>query len=172
VFFFFSADLKPDLRTSVDLCLTRATQPHSPSLSAPTAGSIGRVLHRSSARGPHGPKSFCSLFALEGHAPHFQAVLGGAWGLRRWSCCLVFPVSARVLHAPPLRRSLPFLHCLWRLVFWFFSAFVLCIPFVSPVQSVSKKINFTEICVKCNSCNVYVSTLTAVFKSDPSDLEL
>jgi hypothetical protein len=101
----FPRILKPDLRTSVDFCETRATQPCSQASSAPTVRSIGRVVHRSSARGPHAPRSLCPLTAREGHASPFYAVFGGAWGLRRRTCCWVLLVLARVLHAPPLRRS-------------------------------------------------------------------
>jgi len=39
-------------------------------------------------------------------------------------------------HAPPLRRNLPFLRCLAPCFWVFFSAFVLCISFVSLVQTV------------------------------------
>jgi hypothetical protein len=76
-------------------------------------------------------------FAL---ASPFQVVLSGAWGLRRQIYCWVLPVSARVLHASPLRRSLSFFHH-WRLVFGF-SAIVLCIPIVFPVQSVFVLLKF------------------------------
>jgi hypothetical protein len=104
---FFSQILKPDLRTSVDSCQTRATQSHSPSSSAPAVGSIGRASRRSSVRGPLPPGSLRSLFAGEGYAPPFQVVLCGAWGPRRRISCWVPPVTVRVLHAPPFRRSQP-----------------------------------------------------------------
>jgi len=53
-------------------------------------------------------------------------------GLRRWSCCLVFPENMR-------RHSdeICLFSAVWRLVFgFFFFAFVLCISFVSLVQTV------------------------------------
>jgi hypothetical protein len=90
---FFSDFLKLDLRMSVDFWWTRATQPRSLPCSAMVAGSYGRASPRSSARGPHAPGRLCFLSARVGHAPHFLAVLGGVWGLRRRIFCRVTPVK-------------------------------------------------------------------------------
>lgn len=70
-FSFFTRILKPDLRTSVDFCQTRATQLSSQSPSAPTTRSFSLVVLQSSARGLHAPESLCSLSAREGCALPF-----------------------------------------------------------------------------------------------------
>jgi hypothetical protein len=46
---------------------------------------------------------FVFLTTRVSHASHFQAMLGGAWGLQRRIYCWVLSVAARVPHAPSLR---------------------------------------------------------------------
>jgi hypothetical protein len=118
---FFSDFLKLDLRMSVDFWWTRATQPRSLPCSALVARSCGRVGPRSSARGPHALGRLCFLSARVGHAPHFLAVLGGVWGLRRRIFCRVRPDAARVVtpvKLPPYSTAGDF-----------FRVFCLCVVF-------------------------------------------
>jgi hypothetical protein len=75
---------------------------------------IDRIGRRSLARGPHTPGSLCCLILCEGHAPPFQALPGGAWGLRRQIFCWVLSVAARVNFFAPLPAT----------CFWVFSAFM------------------------------------------------
>jgi hypothetical protein len=118
--------LEPDLHTTVDFYKTYAPQPHSPSSSAPATRSIGRVGRRSLAHGLHAPKSFSLFGPCDSHAPPFQAMLDGSWGLRRPICGWVLPIIMCVQYTPPFLTMLVSAP-LPTACFWMFSTLCVCI---------------------------------------------
>jgi len=76
--YFSSSFLVPDLLNPVAFLKTRTLQPHSPTSSAPSAGSTGHAGRQSPARGLHAPESSLLFGARDGHAPLFSS--WARWG--------------------------------------------------------------------------------------------
>jgi len=109
IFFFWF--WKPVLLFLANFWLTRATQTHSPSPSAPTAARSGPIGRWWPARGAHAPVGSPLFSSCVGHTPLFSSRSRRIPVVRRRSSVWVAPVSAHGLHPPPSGFSALFLHC-------------------------------------------------------------